>query len=124
MAKAKRMTPRMLEWRIRRGLAKHRLRLAHGSYFPSRGNPICCAIGGAIAYAARDRRELNAIGDAWRQVREEGGALSAADVVAAWLDHRVSTTDMLNLEYGFENYRGGRGPFYRLGKNLREEVRA
>lgn len=125
MSKPKRMTPATLERWIRTGMKRHGLRLSTvDGYVDEKGT--CCAIGGALAYAAKTPEELRSISAGLC-----GELGEPAPAAARLLNHGATEEDMINLEAGFEGWRcrwsagvevGFSGPFYELGKKLRAEA--
>jgi hypothetical protein len=129
----KKMTTTGLARRIKNGLRRLGLRLGLGQGYYAFASGACCAIGGALAYAAKDVDDL-------RRIVSEINGLGGDNPVwhaqsAKILNHGLTKKDMLMLEAGFEDYcleRGfpmfperfslERNPFYRLGVRLRKDA--
>lgn len=139
----KKMTARQLEYRVRKGLKKHKLRLAHGFGYADMRNGAACAIGAALAFAAKTPQELVQLvnyGDDG-DFSETRSRHRVARTAARILNHSLTPRDMVMLEMGYEAYVDSRhltgknafagdlvdvkpfkqNPFYKLGRKLREE---
>lgn len=134
----KKMTAKVLEGQIREGLKKHGLTLGHDGYH---ADGVVCAIGGALAYAAASREDLDRLLATDHELNRASNGHTTARAAAKILNHGLTPRDMVMLEAGYENYpsspysedknatggfrndipRGNRNSYYRLGAKLRAE---
>lgn len=134
----RKMTAKVLEGQIREGLKKHGLVLGHEGYH---ADGMVCAIGGALAYAAASREDLDRLIAMDHNSNHVSNDHTIARAAAKILNHGLTPGDMVMLETGYENYpsspyaedkdatggfkikipRENRNPYYKLGAKLRAE---
>lgn len=137
----RKMTAKQLEYRVHKGLKKHNLSLRLGFGYINVTDGAVCAIGAALAYAAKTPREIVDLVTTGDTDISDFSRHRTARTAARILNHRLTPRDMVMLEMGFEGYEYSRylkdkdaiisddtsvspfrrNPFYKLGQKLRAE---